>query len=171
MNAAVVTQVLDSKAVQGHLSATFRLQRIIFVSVLLVGLGVGVYFVVRKGKEKRQDTRNQQDGLNEADQEIKILQATTTASYPAYQYTNWANTIKLSVDGCGTNEENINAIFNRLRNNLDFQLLNKAFGIREWTDCPWGKVNGDLSAALTADGADKDYINKILLSKGITYRV
>ena len=78
----------------------------------------------------------------------------------------------------GTDEKSIYNIFRLLKNNDDFLLLKKEYGIRQYIDFtynPFGtKYQFNMSQAINFEdegGEMKNYINNILKVKGITYRI
>lgn len=88
-----------------------------------------------------------------------------------------ANQIFEACDGYGTDEVEIALVFNKLKNNADFDALYDAYGIREVSS---GRGNifqsnfvGDLSATLRNELGSSyiDNINKSLSSKGITRQI
>ena len=80
--------------------------------------------------------------------------------------------------GLGTDKTAIYNIFRMLKNNDDFLLLKKEYGIREYVDYtynPFGtsyKFNMSQAINFEDEGSTmKNYINNILKVKGITYRI
>lgn len=79
-----------------------------------------------------------------------------------------------AMDGYGTDEEAIFAQFRRLKNNLDYQALKKAFGTRKISSGYYfNETTGNLSTLLRSELSSSDIakINNILKSKGISERV
>lgn len=92
-------------------------------------------------------------------------------------YRSLANQIFEACDGYGTDEVEIALVFNKLKNNADFDALYDAYGVREVSS---GRGNifqsnfvGDLSATLRDELSSYyiDNINKSLSSKGITRQI
>lgn len=52
------------------------------------------------------------------------------ASYPVSTYNEWANGIESAMDNAGTDNDYVFRVFSSLKNQLDFNLLTKSFGIR-----------------------------------------
>ena len=80
--------------------------------------------------------------------------------------------------GIGTDEKTIYNIFRLLKNNDDFLLLKKEYGIREYIDYTYNplgtKYQFNMSQAINFEdegGEMKKLINNILKVKGITYRI
>ena len=112
----------------------------------------------------------------QAQQQISNEIDRSKLSYPLSQYDAWANKLEQAFFDWGTNETSIYEVFRNLKNNNDFLQLKKAFGIRQYTG---GILPGILSGKLNLDGfieqelnsSEQKYINGILASKSITYRV
>lgn len=99
-------------------------------------------------------------------------------TYPPTQYDNWADAIEKAyyptVFGIGTDEDTILYIFDRLRNNNDFLLLLKAYGVRPYYQggFEYAKFNLPQSLAFEDDGAEmRNKINTMFKKRGITYRL
>ena len=89
-----------------------------------------------------------------------------------------ANKIEAALDGYGTRDLIIKNIFkNQIKNNADFAGVNAAFGIRT-IQAPrgFGWMTGDERGTLSkviqeADNSTIEYINKVMKSRGIKYRI
>lgn len=99
-------------------------------------------------------------------------------TYPATQYDNWADAIEKAfypyAFGVGTDEQTIYYIFDRLRNNNDFLLLSKAYGVRPYYQggFEYGKYNLPASINIEDEGGEmRAHINSILKIRGIKYRL
>lgn len=104
--------------------------------------------------------------------EVAVLTASgVQASFTETQYQSMATQLYTAMDSSwynpfsyGTDEETIEDVFGRLKNDMDFMRLQSAFGIKdgygliEWLD-------GDLSAD------EKQRINTMMSSKDITKQI
>jgi hypothetical protein len=80
-------------------------------------------------------------------------------------------------DGCGTDEQAVRRVFQRIRNDADVYALIGTFSARKYDDCNltegFGDTTASLSSALVKEMGNKDittYVNNVLQSKGVTYR-
>jgi hypothetical protein len=93
------------------------------------------------------------------------------------QAKSYANTLHTAMDGYGTDEWGIIPIFNRLKNDADFALLQSAYGSRTISSGRGNIFEKDFKGTLTASLSNelsyywRDKINKILQAKKIKYRV
>lgn len=107
--------------------------------------------------------------------ESAMLQANgIKASYPDSTYKSMATKLFDAMDGYGTDEDVIFEQFDKLKNDVDFIKLDKAFGVRTASDNLFGMIEptdmkgwirDDLSPALIAN------LNARLKSNGVTKRL
>ena len=152
--------------------------------------------VLRKLKQAK-DARESREGLRESEAERRRLQGTgIRASYPASQYTTWANSIEQAFDGCDPTGQltwgadsplgavsfwsssgyKVATILAQLKNDLDYLNLTTAWGIRTYDACGWftGNVTDVDFAKAVADelsAREISNLNEILKKKGITYKL
>lgn len=168
--------------------------------VVIVGGLFVVYLagtaILRKLKREK-DAKESKEGLRESEAEKRRLQNSgVRPSYPASQYTTWANSIEQAFDGCDPSGQlswgadsplgavsfwsssgyKVATILNQLRNDLDFLSLSTAWGIRTYDACGWftGDVTDvDFSKAVADELTAREIgnLNLILKSKGIKYKL
>lgn len=95
-----------------------------------------------------------------------------TPTYTAAQYSDMADSLFTAMDGYGTNEDKIYAVFNKLRNDADFIKLDQAFGVRGATDDLFGFYAAtDLQGWIIddLDSSEITKLNNILRKKGISH--
>lgn len=149
------------------------------IAVVIVG---GVSFVAYKlykglkdktsGKAK--GDRQEDRGWNKEFDKLNS-NPSTKATMSQAQMLSYANSLHTAMDGLGTDEDAIIAVFKNVKNDADFAGLSAAYGTRVVNSGIWGfsDYNGSLSGALTSELSLywKDIINKNLASKKVTYRV
>lgn len=85
-------------------------------------------------------------------------------SYPLSEYKSMADKLYQAMDGIGTTNSAVYAVFDKVNNNMDFLELKKAFGVRDDENLTeW--ITGDMSES------EINNINKKLTSKGIQYTI
>lgn len=144
------------------------------VVTLSVIAGV-VYVIFKVNKAIKKDAHEKE--AKEIEQEITELTNVQKQSYPDSQYHSFANQLEQAMYDFGTDEEGILAVFNKLKNNLDYLKLKKAFGVRPY-------MGGFIPPVLTGQNYDMvehlrqelssswiKRINDLLAKKKITYRV
>lgn len=151
--------------------------------VLIVGVfGYKIYQDIKNKRSLKQAGQS----ADEADLELKNLSSkgikpTITSS----QATNFASSLVQAMNGCGTDENMINGIFSKMKNDADVYLVIKQFGVRYYTPCPasnpisYGKFlidekafGGDLATWLSYDLSSSEIkkINTILSNNKIKYQ-
>ena len=153
--------------------------------VTVVGVGILLY-VGYKIYKNISDTAggvvspekgNKQEDKGWAAESDKLNQnPATKATISTAQASSFANSMHAAMDGYGTDEDAIYAIFGHIKNAGDFALLMNAYGVREISSGAWNpepNFKGTLTGALTSElvAEDKAKINGILAGKKITYRV
>jgi hypothetical protein len=147
---------------------------------VFVAGGVAVAFGVKKVLDyfKPERKREQSEG-KQVVTELEAEQKKQKASYPVSTYSGWASAIAQAIFGAGTDFKTIYDIFNRLQNNTDFLMLQKAWG------SPTRQVYPDwfvfystgrkftLSEALRDDCSSDEIkkLNSVLQRKGIKYKI
>lgn len=130
--------------------------------VKYVAIGAGVYLLYRVVKGFIPST-----SLSAAQKAVK---SGPTASYPDLQYKIFADSIyQAGMIIGGTDEDAIYSVFNNMKNDTDIAKLILAFGKRR---IEFSFMDGTLAEFLTSelDGDEMKIVNKILASKGITYK-
>ena len=99
-------------------------------------------------------------------------------SFPDSWYIDQADALQALFEGCGVYvDANIVSIMNKCKNNTDFLLLKKKFGVRKFDGCNWefnfgwdeGTLVQSLQGELSYDEISQ--INTHFKSVGITYTV
>lgn len=138
---------------------------------VLAGAGYLLYKYVLKSKT------SSEVGQEEVESEIVASSKKEKASYPSSQYYSFADAIETAVNDIGTNEQLLYTTFRKLKNNTDYLLLKKAYGIREYngdifpyiiTRAKWG-LEATLQNELSK--TELGYVNAILKKANIKYRV
>jgi len=147
-------------------------------TVIAIGIGAGIAYGMYKliGKELAEAIKKKKNKKffdEEIDENIK-------ASYKPSQFITWADKIEDSTNVQWldfTDEEAIYSIMRKLKNNTDWLELNKAYGLRTYYDLlnptyiTGKEVNLIKTLQLELDTTEKNKVNAILKSKGITYRI
>lgn len=106
--------------------------------------------------------------------EVAVLQAHgIKATYSEDKYKKLADYLYRSMDGWGTDSEAVYNAFEQLRNDVDFILLDRAFGIRTASDNLFGLLEDeDLKGWIREDlsATEVQKLNTILKNRGITKR-
>lgn len=148
----------DNSSMQN--TAPKTIQESIFSKPLTWALiaGAAIYFgsrLVRKIGKK--------GSIIETKQDIVELEKKQTPSHRDSQYKVYADTLYAAMDGIGTDNDAIYRVFQAMKNDLDIAKLILAYGVKEdETLAEW--IIGDLRSSQI------DKLNKILSSKGITYK-
>jgi hypothetical protein len=153
--------------------------------VVVVGvLGVTYIFasqIIRKIKENAQRSKLEQS-VNDAKEELNALVKSgvkpTITKSQADAYVDKIISQFKNADLLLQSYPTIKSVFEGLKNNADYLLLKQQFGLRTYNDAfnlfGWNQVkNVTLEAAIQDELTQGriDSLNKILASKGITYRV
>lgn len=102
----------------------------------------------------------------------KIEVDTSQLSYERGEYFSMCSTLESAMNGTGTMEESINEVIMRLRNQDDWNFLQKCFGVRKKDGGTfYSDITGDLKTWLAdeLDSGEMDEVNDILLQQGINY--
>lgn len=153
--------------------------------IVVAGVGLLGYSLYRAWK-KNQDEADANHAADQANAELQLLeQQGITPTLSLSEFENMSQTIVTAVDGCGTDEDAIFSVFNRLSNDADVRQLIKTFGIRYTQPCSitspisyalWlandKAFGGPLNIFLRYDLSDSDIatINSILRQRGIAYQ-
>lgn len=123
--------------------------------------GVGIYLTIKLLKRNPS-----QQTVSKTVTDITKLQNTgQKQTYLDSQYSSYADALYTAMDGIGTNFDSIMRVFGAMKNDLDVAKLIAAFGIKEdYNLSEW--LADDLSEFL----GEPEKLNKLLASKGITYR-
>ena len=145
----------------------------------LVGLGVGIYVVFKVIKRTNQGQIDKPN-TNETNAISLDLEQLNKNPYTRQKISNsqasaYANKIFACMNGAGTYENELVAVFYNLFNDADFLAVSKAFGTRTILSKVYfvDDFRGTMTACIV-DELDIDYIkkiNSILSKKGIKRRV
>lgn len=156
--------------------------------VVIVGAGFVLYMVGNKVYKKINPPQSEKDAKKEQteiDSEIKNnLKKGVSPSYPESQYTAWVKTIVDAISGCDYSAiliwsfgfQKVYDIFDLLKNDSDYLLLQKYFGVRTITKgvlCGGDYKNVSFSQAMTMqfNNVEISLLNSRLKSKGISYKL
>lgn len=143
--------------------------------VIAVGVIAGAGYIIYKYFLKPKS--GTEIGQSEVESEILTAQEIKKLSYPNSAYYSMADAIETACNDIGTNEQLLYTTFRRLKNDADFLMLKKAFGIRNYngdifpyiiTRAKWG-LEATLQNELSS--TELGYINAILKKAKIKYRV
>jgi len=149
------------------------------LAVYIAG-GVALAFGVKKVLDyfKPERKRDESEG-KQVQTELEAEKKKKPASYPTSTYSGWASAIAQAIFGAGTDFKTIYDIFNRLKNNTDFLMLQKAWGnpkrqvYPDWFIFYSTGFKMTLSEALRDDcsAAEIRKLNSVLERKGIKYKI
>jgi len=143
--------------------------------ILIGAVGVvGTYLVLRKFQTEIKAFLNKRKQSQNVISELDKALQKQTLTFPLSQYDSFANIIETASFDLGTDEQAIYQVFNRLKNNADYLALTKAWGnpTRRFYDF-FIPMDFTLPQMIRYEMSDSEIqvINKILATKGITYRV
>jgi len=145
--------------------------------LIVAGIGLAFYFIKKftdKMFSKSESSKSQADKVEAETEEqtkkdVKELEKSgIKPSYSDSQYKIFAGTLKSAMQGFGTEEQKIYAVFRYLKNDADFLKLNAAFGMQSY-DLRYLNLAAWLSAELNSVEI-ASLNNNILKPRGITYR-
>jgi hypothetical protein len=163
--------------------------------VIIGGLGVTYIFASQIIKIIRTDAdkRKSEEGLKDTrDEQTKLEEEGVSRSFPKSTYKGWADNIEEQFTGCDSSSPLIPSntvgipyisgwsasavtlfnILNELKTDLDFVDLIDAFAFREYDDCIFGTVKGNLYKAVSNElnTTEVKGMNDLLKTKGIKYK-
>ena len=142
--------------------------------------GVAIAFGVKKVLDYfKPDKKREESESQQVVTELETEQQKQKASFAPSTYSGWASAIAQAIFGAGTDFKTIYDIFNRLKNNTDFLMLQKAWGnptrqvYPDWFVFYSTGRKFTLSEALRDDCTSSEIktLNDVLQRKGIKYRV
>jgi len=143
--------------------------------IAVAALGGVIYLVFKISKKFNKDAHDIEK--KQIDNELNDLKNTEKQTYPNSQYNSFANQLEQAMEDFGTDEQAILKVFYQLKNDTDYLLLKKSFGVRPYMGGLFPPVitgqNYDMVEHLRQELSDYwiDKINSILKSKKIKYRV
>ncbi len=153
----------------------------IVVGVAAVGVGFA-FWKAQQRKKELADAFQQRDAIN--NEIVELANQGVTPSFTESAYYSMADGLVQSMEGCGTDEDQLMSIFGSLQNGADLRKLILAFGVRFYTPCFWQSpiqstvhffdeeaYGGDLTAWLYYDLSDSNLkdLNALLHKNGIDY--
>lgn len=140
-------------------------------TLAIVGVvGFGIYKIAKIFEDP--NAHHQEQTQHTIDDDItKLINAGKVPSYPDSQYYTFADLLQAAMEGMGTDEDAILAVFEKINSDLDVLLLVKAFGIRSYHEFAWIDEDYTLTQWFQnelSDGMFED-INDILKDKGINF--
>jgi hypothetical protein len=155
------------------------------VVLATVGVGVAGYAIYRGYKRKQNEAQARAAGVS-AGKEVDALKR--RGIYPTISETQaltFASRLVQAMDGCGTDEKAVYAVFESLSNIADLYMLIKAFGLRYYQPCAADQpisyleykfnpraFGGDIGTWLGYDlsASEVQNVNNILAKKKINYK-
>lgn len=141
--------------------------------LLIVGVILLAYLIYKGLQKLFTPSPTNQGQQKSAAEELKDLaQAGEVTHYTESQMKGFADKLFKAMDGQGTDEEQIKAVFKYMQNKADVLELIKAFGVREYEDGLFVSYDYNLTEWLNEelDQADiQEYVNKPLKDAGINY--
>jgi ribosomal protein L9 len=144
------------------------------------GIGYLTYRIIKKTKENRASKKSKQ----EQEAEYKQFSTKEKLSFTATSYQNLAKRIYNAFEQNygvynslfdSVNEKEIYAVFDKLKNNLDYLELKKAFGVKPIPTAFFRLVTDpvDMETWLTnaLSTSERAQLNKILKTKGIVIEI
>lgn len=134
-----------------------------------------VYSRVKKEAGMRQALQT----IKETDKELQDnIKAGVKPTITKSQADGWSGQIQKAFDGCDpldTAVGTVTNIFLQLKNDSDFLLLVKSYGVRSYDQCGWGAgdFQGDLYQAIQDELSinERNLLNYTLAKQKITYKV
>lgn len=156
------------------------------VKVIAVGGVAFLGYLLYRSIKRNQDEKEANKAAELAQGELQQLaQQGITPTLSDLELESMSQAIVVAIDGCGTDEDTIFSVFDRLRNEADIRRFIIVFGVRYTQPCAasapisyavWlandKAFGGPLNVFLRYDLSDSDiaHINSILRSKGIVYQ-
>lgn len=142
--------------------------------ILLIAAVILLAYLIYKGVKKLLAPGPTNEGQQKsASDELKDLaQAGEVSHYTESQMKGFADKLFKAMDGQGTDEEQIKAVFKYMQNKADVLELIRAFGVRTYEDGLFVSYEYNLTEwlneELSQDELDK-FVNDPLRSAGINY--
>lgn len=144
---------------------------IILLVIVFIAYKLYKFIMDRAEASGKEDVRDTQKDLND------LIKQGVKPTYQQSQYSNWAESLRLAFNGCGTSNATWERIFkNGVKNDADVLALIATYGERTYDGCNWEGDFGDkkqtLPSALTDELSSSEIgqINTWLTQKGIKYQ-
>ena len=143
--------------------------------ILLIAAGIllayFIYVAIKKVLAVKPPNQSTIDSSKNELQELAKIGEVT--NYTPTQLNSFADKLFKAMDGVGTDEEQIAAVFNYMQNKADVLELIKAFGVRNYEDRTFSDYNYNLTEWLNEELSEEDlqeYVNGPLKQKRIDYK-
>lgn len=155
-------------------SIPLKYRKYVLIAVLVI-LIIVIVAIASKTKDGGQDSGKDDTGNSIDMVGDDMASNSQPQSFPDGQYAIWADQLQDAMHDAGTDEEVIYSVFDQLNNDKDFQKLTAAFGMRKYTGHPiYNPFASKKSLAQwissELDEDERDDLNQMFASKGITYR-
>lgn len=156
------------------------------VGVVTIAAIAFIGYSIYKKRKESVEKKEANVGAKEAEKELVDLRRKgVMPSYGLSQYESFAQKLAQAMDGCGTTEDSIMAVFKSMKNKADVLSLISAFGVRYYSPCAASQpisyarwvindktFGGSLQTWFEYDltSGEISDINKILESKKIDYK-
>jgi hypothetical protein len=143
-------------------------------------------FKIYQDIKRKRGLKQAGQSADEASAELKNLSSKgVNPTITKTQATNFSNSLVQAMNGCGTDENMVNGVFSKLKNDADVYLLIQQFGVRFYTPCSVSSpisfakylindqsFGGDLATWLSYDLTSSEIakINTILKNNKIKYQ-
>lgn len=128
-------------------------KRLITVAIIIVVLGVALYFGIKYIKRSINQIQREQRRRELIDEQSE------SASYSKAQFKEWADQLYTAMKGLGTDEDTIDRIMGYMKNDTDVLTLVDAFGTRD---------GEDLYEWIAGEYIGEPSCNEVLRRNGIT---
>lgn len=136
-----------------------------------IGLIMVAAFILFANKlfgKTAEEKKAAEDALKkDASESDKIKELKDKGVKPSYHeglYIDLADQLFKAMDGIGTNNAAVYSVFKKVKNDVDFVMLLRAFGTRKGENLQsW--VHGDLKPEIISE------LNQIMAKKGVTYKI
>jgi hypothetical protein len=135
-----------------------------------------VYKIIKVSQNIASNDLNRSEEQSTADELQRLNQnPSTKQSISNAQASAYANSLKASMSGVGTYEDQIKSVFWKLKNDADFLAISKAFGTQVISSGSWfvPDFSGTLISCLQSelDVNDINSINQIFIKKKMKARI
>lgn len=156
------------------------------VKVIIVGAAAALGYVAYRNIKRAKDEADAKRTADAAASELaQLANQGMTASYSDSEFEVFSAKLVEAMNGCGTDENQVYAVFEALRNNADILKLITVFGLRYYQPCAADEplsylrwqfddkaFGGDLSHWIAFDLSQTEiaHINETLRNSGINYQ-
>ena len=143
---------------------------VFFVMIGSVIVLVVLYFLIKSIIKQVGKTETEKANEDEVDNVNNELSDSCSGNYTFDDsaYLTKANTLHDALDGCGTDDSEIDSVFQSLTTRCDVLAVISKYGVRE-KSCWWGSGQYNLRGALQSDNV-LERVNCILCENGVGYQ-